>query len=215
MRLNVDRGPERLPRGRHRLQRGEVEASQRGRLLVATARAVAAKGYVKLTVTDIVELAAVSRRTFYEQFDGREACFLAAYDLGVEYTSGQIAAALERAAEVDWRDRMRTVISTHLQVLAADPEFAQALHVEVLAAGPAALERRAQVFALFTERTRRLYELARERDATLPEHPPAAFQMVTAGIDELIRECLRTRGAAALPQIADETAEATFALLAA
>lgn len=200
--------PVRLRAGRHKLDRAEVEASQRGRLLTAAVQAVAAKGYAKLTVTDIVERAAVSRRTFYEQFSGLEECFLAAYDLGAEYTLGQIVGALEEAPW-DWRTRMRIVISTHLDVLAADPEFAQALHMEVLAAGPAAHERRAQIFAVFTARTRRLYE----REAELPKLPSAAFDMVTAGIDELIRACLRTRGAAALPSIADEVAAAVFALL--
>ncbi len=169
---------------------------------------MAAKGYANLTVADIVQRAGVSRRTFYEQFSGVEECFIAAYDLGAEYALGQIRNALDDAQDA-WRERMRIVIATHLDVLAADPEFAQALHVEVLAAGPAALERRAHIFGIFTARTRRLYE----REGSLPELPPAAFDMVTAGIDELIRECLRTRSAAALPPIAEAVAAATFALL--
>src|SRR5882724_3806888 len=65
----------RLPSGRHGLAREAVVASQRGRLLDAMAEVVAEKGYQATTVADVVERAGVSRRTFYEQFPDREACF--------------------------------------------------------------------------------------------------------------------------------------------
>ncbi|HEY3021063.1 MAG TPA: TetR family transcriptional regulator, partial [Solirubrobacteraceae bacterium] len=48
--------------------RKAVWANQRARMLDAMARAVAAKGYARVSVADVVQLAGVSRRTFYEQF---------------------------------------------------------------------------------------------------------------------------------------------------
>ena len=73
----------RLPSGRHGLTREAVVASQRSRLIDAMAQVVAERGYPATTVADVVERAGVSRRTFYEQFADKEACFLAAYDVGL------------------------------------------------------------------------------------------------------------------------------------
>lgn len=204
--------PQRLPSGRHRLAREDVIASQRKRLLAATAQAVADKGYALTTVSDIVERAGVSRRTFYEQFPGKEECFLAAYDYGVEIVLGRMAEAARAGEADDWRARLRSDLETYLQVLAAEPDFAWSLHIEVLGAGQAALERRATIFELFSERTRRAHENARADDPELPELPAEIFRLHTGGMDELIRECLRTRGAAGLPELAGPAVEMTFAM---
>lgn len=178
------------------------------------ATAVAEKGYAATTVADVVARAGVSRRTFYEQFPDKEACFLAAYGTGVEVVLGRLAEAASALTEDDWRGRVRSGLETYMQVLAEEPGFARALHVEVLSAGQAALERRAATFAFFSARTRRLHELARATEP-LPALPDEAFLLHTGGTDELIRECLRTRGAGALPELAGPTVAATIALFGA
>jgi hypothetical protein len=85
----------------------------------------------------------------------------------------------------------------------------------VLAAGHAALERRAAIFGLFTARTKANYALARRQDPALPELPDEAFAVHTGGMDELVRECLRTRGAEALPKLVEPALAATLALFGA
>jgi AcrR family transcriptional regulator len=205
---------DRLPSGRHRLSREAVQESQRGRLLLAVVQIVSEKGYGATTVADVVERASVSRTTFYEQFPDKEACFLAAFDYAVEFVLSQMREAwAELEGERDWRAHVRSDLSTFLDVLAAEPAFASALHIEVLAAGPAALDRRAQILALFTERTRRVRELARAQDPSLPELPPALFELHSGGLDELIREWVRTRGAEALPELVEPAVSATLAML--
>jgi AcrR family transcriptional regulator len=204
---------ERLPSGRHRLTRAAVVASQRGRILWATAAAVADKGYSPTTVADIVERAGVSRKTFYELFPDKEAAFLAAFDTGVEVLLGRmVEAAEELPADADWRASVRSDLETYLKVLSEEPGFAWALHVEVMGAGPAALVRRAEVLALFTERTRRSHQLARKEDPGLPPLSDELFALHTGGMDELVRDCLRTRGAKALPKLADPAVKATLDL---
>ncbi|HEV7687975.1 MAG TPA: helix-turn-helix domain-containing protein, partial [Acidimicrobiia bacterium] len=89
----------RLPSGRHGLTREAVVASQRGRLVDAMAQIVAEKGYPATTVADVVERAGVSRRTFYEQFADKEACFLAAYDVGLTVVLSRIREAVEGVPE--------------------------------------------------------------------------------------------------------------------
>ena len=206
---------DRLPSGRHRLSVEAVRESQRGRLLWAIVQAVADKGYVGTTVADIVERANVSRTTFYQQFQDKESCFLAAFDFGVEFVLGQMRAAWEGLADQgDWREHTRSDLTTYVQTLAAEPAFAIALHVEVFGAGAAAAERRSQILALFTERTRRIHEQARQASPQMPELPLEVFQLHTGGLDELIREHLRTRGADTLPELTEPLLAATFALFA-
>lgn len=206
----------RLPSGRHRLTREAVAESQRGRLLFAMAAAVAAKGYAAATVTDVVERASVSRGTFYEQFADKEACFLAALDTGVEVLLGRLAAAADALPEgAGWRARLRSDLRTYLELLAAEPAFAWTIHVETLAAGREALARRARIFAGFSARTRALNALARREDPALPHLPEEVFGFHSAGIDELVRETLRTRGARALPGLEEPALRATLALFGA
>src|SRR5829696_2746533 len=68
--------PRRLPRGSHGLAPGVVAASQRTRLIEALGRAVAEKGYAAATIDDVVSGAGVSKKTFYEHFQDKEACFV-------------------------------------------------------------------------------------------------------------------------------------------
>src|ERR1700693_2233345 len=60
------------------------ERPQRAKLLDAMIRIVAEKGYEAPTVADAVKLARVSRGTFYELFESKEACLAAAYRLGLD-----------------------------------------------------------------------------------------------------------------------------------
>jgi len=196
------------------LTRAAVVASQRGRLLDAVASAVAENGYAATTVAHIVERAGVSRSTFYEQFDDKESAFIAAYDVGAEVVLGRLAEAIEALpGDADWRQVVRTAIETYMRVLADEPAFARALHVEALCAGPDTLERRAAIFDVFSARTRLAHDLARQEDPSRPELPDEAFRLHTGGMDELVREQLRTRGAAALPELVEPTVRATLALL--
>jgi AcrR family transcriptional regulator len=133
-----------LPSGRHSLSREEVLASQRGRMLDAMAGATAEKGYVQTTVGDVVKRAGVSRETFYEHFSGKEDCFIAAFDAGVDEVLETMAASLrEDAGDADPFARLDRVLAMYLDALAAEPEFARTFLVEVYAAGPRAIERRA------------------------------------------------------------------------
>src|SRR5690242_16542847 len=69
-----------LPGGHHHLSRAQILESQRERLLAAMAQQVAARGYRSTTITEVVKSASVSTRDFYAHFEGKEDCFLAAFD---------------------------------------------------------------------------------------------------------------------------------------
>jgi len=116
-----------------------VARSQRDRLLEATMRIVADKGYAGTTVTDLTKQAGISRTTFYELFDDKEACFLAAYDAAVDTLVRRISSAYE--AQERWPDRARAALRTLLEALASDPAQARLALVDVASAGPAAQRR--------------------------------------------------------------------------
>ncbi len=129
---------ERIP-PRSGLSRDEVIANQRRRIFDGLAAALAYHGYEDTKITDVVELAGLSRATFYEHFRGKELCFAAAYEDGVE----RLAATIEAAApaERDWGACLSAGLSAGLGFLAADPPLAHLLLVESLAAArPARLE---------------------------------------------------------------------------
>ena len=129
---------ERIP-PRSGLSRAEVMAIQRRRILDGLAAALAYHGYEDTKITDIVELAGVSRPTFYEYFEGKDQCFAAAYEDGVERLVAAVEAAV--AAENEWATRVSLGLSASLDFLAVDPSLAHLLLVESLAASrPARLE---------------------------------------------------------------------------
>jgi AcrR family transcriptional regulator len=154
-------------------------------------------------VADVVERAGVSRRTFYEQFADKEACFLAAYDVGLGAVLGRIGEAVEVNPGAGWRERARAGVEAFLALLASEPAFARALQLEILTAGPAALDRRAGMLTMFSGVWRDLHNRARVEEPALWDLPDEVFTVLTAGLEELVRDCIRTRGTAALPQLAE------------
>ncbi|HEY8810505.1 MAG TPA: TetR/AcrR family transcriptional regulator [Solirubrobacterales bacterium] len=129
---------ERIP-PRSGLSRAEVIANQRRRIFDGMAAALAYHGYEDTKITDVVELAGLSRATFYEHFRGKEACFAAAYEDGVERLVAAVEAAVKGAD--DWSSQVSAGLRAGLELLAADPPLAHLLLVESLAAArPARLE---------------------------------------------------------------------------
>jgi AcrR family transcriptional regulator len=204
----------RLPRGPHRLAREEVLASQRGRMLEAMAHAVAEKGYAATTVADVVGGAGVSRKTFYEHFRDKEECFLAAWDAGVQVLVDAVEhAALD--AEGEWRRHVRAGVRAYLHTLAAQPDFARTFLIEVRAAGPEALERRAEVHARFAELLKTLHESYRaDHPDEIPKLPDEVFIATVGAVNELVTDRVRKGRTAELPELEDAISYLQIAFLA-
>jgi AcrR family transcriptional regulator len=125
----------RLPRGRHGLPRELVERSQRERLLAAVVRVTVAKGYEATTVADILGEAGVGRESFYELFDDKLACMLAAHKLLLDDLEERVREAY--FTDEDWSLRVRAALAATLDWFAADPEVARFILVELSTVGPA------------------------------------------------------------------------------
>jgi AcrR family transcriptional regulator len=120
-----------LPRGPHGLSRDQIVASQRARLLEAAIDAVAARGYVGTAVADIIARAGVSRRTFYELYEDRDACVAEAFEVATE-------GLVTRVQSAD------NPLRAYLKALAEEPTFARFFLLEAVAAGPDVLAAREQ-----------------------------------------------------------------------
>src|SRR4051812_46068524 len=160
------------------------------------ATAVGEKGYGAVAVADVIAGAGVSRRTFYEHFDNKEECFLAAYDAGVDAMLGAVDDAIGEAAADGPLAIARAGAARHLETLGANPAFARTFLVEVLAAGPRALERRAAVHARFAEQLAVEHRAARPAlRSRAPEPEPHVFRACVGAIYELVTDHVLRHGA--------------------
>lgn len=141
------RNPQQLPSGRHGLPRSYVIHNQQERILHAVVLVAADRGYGTMTIEEVVAAAGVSRRTFYDHFSNKEDAFVAAYDLVVDQLAEVVNAAF--ASGATWPERIRRALAAFLEHLAAEPEIAHLCVVEILAAGPRALERRTKAMQRF------------------------------------------------------------------
>lgn len=137
-----------FPSGIRSLPPDLVSAIQRERLLAAALRATAELGYREMSVQDVLDRAGVSRPTFYEHFENKEACFLTAFDAAGARLRTRITAAAGSATG-GWRNRLRAALEELLRFAEDEPDAAATLVVEARAACPAALQRRDELLDHF------------------------------------------------------------------
>ena len=155
-----------LPAGRHGLTREQVVLNQRERLIGGLAEAVAEHGYNAVTITHITKAAQVSRRAFYENFENKEDCFLAAFEIVVSHLRDLVTEAVEPID--DWPHEVIAAFRALLGFLAKEPDLARLCLVESLTAGPVVAERFRQTiygFIPLLERGRQ----ERHSDRPLPD----------------------------------------------
>ena len=167
--------------------------SQRNRIHQAMIEVVSERGYPETRVVDVIGVAGVSRKTFYELFESREDCFLAAYDVLLENILGEAANAFESMPGAPWAERMAAALGTLLTHLSAHPDEARFAIVEVLAAGPKALARRDAALRQFTG------FLEAGRSETSVELPGITSVAVAGGINELLYSEILHGAVAQLP----------------
>jgi AcrR family transcriptional regulator len=191
----------RLPPGRHGLPRSFVARNQRLRIVAAMLQILPRHGYHGTTIGHVTAEARISRAAFYRQFEGKEECFLATYDL----VAGWLCEWVERAVAADdgWSARVRTGVAEMLQLLAANPPLAHLIAVEAPQAGPAARARQQSCLARFAAALR----AGRPRREDLPAD---LEELLLGGVFSLIARYVDSGRAERLP---DATAELVQYLL--
>jgi AcrR family transcriptional regulator len=97
---------------------GDADTFRR-RLLDGLAASIAAEGYRNTTVADIVRRARTSRRTFYEHFSGKEACFVALLTDANAAMIRQISAAVDPSEP--WQEQVRQAVRAWLAAAESEP----------------------------------------------------------------------------------------------
>jgi AcrR family transcriptional regulator len=113
-------------------KRPAAKAGQRERLVEAMTQVAARCGYGDASVARVIEQAGVSRATFYEHFEDKEACFLAALEAAARQLAEAMAAMRSDPPVLGASQFFDDV----LEGMASAPAATRILVVEAFAAGP-------------------------------------------------------------------------------
>ena len=181
-----------VPRGRHAPPLEVRQDRQRARLFAAAAAVFARMGYADATAEAIAREAGMSKATFYEHFANKEECIIALFDAAVETLLHNMRDAVARHAEADPQTRVRTTLQAFLGTLANYREESQTLLVEIVGAGPRAMERRDRALdavATYIDELNRV-DAERGRSPRLPSFSDA--YAITGAVVELASRQIRT-----------------------
>jgi len=170
------------------LQRAFDDPAPRSRLIAAMALALFEKSYANISVADVVRLARVSKRTFYEHFSTSEACYLATY----EALSGTLLDRVEQTAlsVPDVQERLREAVKTYLSSLQEVPALARTFFLEIQLAGPEALAARRKVHHRFADMLRSIVHLGQEQGADIQPLSEDMAVAIVGAINELMMVCI-------------------------
>jgi AcrR family transcriptional regulator len=180
-----------VPRGRHAPPLEVRQSRQRGRLFAAAAAVFARVGYADATAEAIAREAGMSKATFYEHFGNKEDCIVALFDAATELVLDAMRDAAARDAAEDPRQRVHSTLGAFLETLASYPDESQTLLVEIVGAGPRAMERRDRALESVAQYLEELNAQDAERGATPRLAPHDAFAIVGAVV-ELASRQIRT-----------------------
>jgi AcrR family transcriptional regulator/DNA-binding MarR family transcriptional regulator len=167
-------------------QLGEI---QRARIVAATLEVVGAMGAANVAVAHIVERAGVSRRTFYELFEGREDCCLAAFEQALDRAGSRVSPAY--AEQRKWREQVRAGLVALLGFFDEEPTMARMLVVESLSAGRRTLERREQALGALAS----VVDEGRAQSANGAALPPlTAYGLVGGAVSLVHMQLARNSG---------------------
>jgi AcrR family transcriptional regulator len=149
--------------------------NQRERILDAVTNLSARKGYVALTVDEIVAFASVSLNTFYENFKDKEDAFLVALELGHMRAVAILEHAL--AFEPGFDASVRQGVGALLGFFASEPAFTRLAAIEAPIATRQTGERARRHLAAYAQLL--LEDAPRARRA-----PPIAAEAIAAALHE-------------------------------
>jgi AcrR family transcriptional regulator len=159
----------------------DVARNQRERLFGAMVAGVATRGYGGTRVTDLIELSGISRRSFYDLFPDKEACFKAVVE-------EIVTEAVRRGdpGDVDpGEERARRRFEKLSKVVIDQPAAARLCLIDAHAAGPEALRP-------IEDALTAVEKLMQIRAAEMPERAGTPPEMIGALIGAAI-EIIRTR----------------------
>jgi AcrR family transcriptional regulator len=152
-------------------------------------------GYAEASAEAISREAGMSKATFYEHFANKEECIIALFDAAAT----AVQTALEESTGIDVlppestpEERVRLGARAFFAALEAYPDQARTLLVEIIGAGPRAMERRDEILQGFADLIDRQNAAAADRlGAQRFASPDDAYAIVGAVVELASRQLRR------------------------
>lgn len=166
------------------------------RLLQALATVASGKGLRATSVADVVGVAGVSKRTFYEHFADKEACFLSLYT----QASASALRTLREAVrpELPWQAQVDSALQAYFSHLAAGPELLHTLFVEIHHLGEPGARARREVMGALADFMRETVNRGRPPAQALS---PAMATAAVGAITELVLQAIERHEQAELVRL--------------
>jgi AcrR family transcriptional regulator len=170
----------------------DVAQNQRERLFGAMVASVATRGYGATRVTDLIELSGVSRRSFYDLFPDKEACFRAV-----------VRELVQRSLSVDEiegepGERARRRLQALTEFVVTQPAAARLCLIEAWAAGEEAIEPLEEARVTLERRIQAGIAETPQRAGM----PPEMIGALLGAVIEIVRTRLRQGREAELAELA-------------
>jgi AcrR family transcriptional regulator len=189
----------------------DAEHPFRRRLLDGLGESIAERGYRDTTIADIVRHARTSKRTFYQEFNGKEDCFIELLRTANEEMIAQIKAAVD--PEAFWQDQIRQAIDAYVDSIESRPAVTLSWIRELPALGAAARPVQRQGIAHLTEMLAVITSDAGFRRAGIPPASPQLSVILLGGLRELTAVTVEQNRD--IRDIADAAVAASIALVTA
>jgi len=191
------------------LQAQEEAVEFRQRLLEGMAEAIRECGYRESTVADVVRHARTSRRTFYEHFPSKQACYIALLQECVEQTARQIAAAVDPRAR--WDAQVRQAIEAWIAVSRSDLPVTMSLIRDLPSLGSEGRHLQREWLEGFVLLVENLSDTSELRAAGVAAPPRQLTIMLLGGLRELLATTVEDGGD--IGDITEVAVRATQAML--
>jgi AcrR family transcriptional regulator len=163
------------------LSREFIAEHKQRRIMDALAGLTAEQGYEATKISDIVKRAGVARKTLYDNFEGKEEVFLAAFDAARDEVLRRVE---EGGGDGEWQERIEGGLAAFLAYVAEQPTLARMCMIEALSATPATTKRYEDALDTFVELTKR----------TLPDDerlPDTITETLVGGVAWIVYQQIR------------------------
>jgi AcrR family transcriptional regulator len=144
-------------------------------MIGAMLMSIGEQGYAATVVADVIARAVASRKTFYEHFEDKHACFFAMSEAIVDEWVARVEHSKDDS--VDGRERIEALVDELFALALDSPAALRVLAVELTAAGPAGIERR----------ERALHRLARPLREALGEESSEVEMLARTIVGAILR----------------------------
>ncbi|HEX5853857.1 MAG TPA: hypothetical protein VFY36_12285, partial [Solirubrobacteraceae bacterium] len=163
--------------------RDQVRETKRARILWAMAQAAGDQGPDLVSVTQVIAIAGVSRKTFYELFEDRNDCLLAAVERATTLATEDASEAY--APDGRWVERLRAGLLALLEFFDSEPRLARLCVIHSAIAGQA-------VVAYRREALSKLADIVDEGRVSARRQPsPLTSEAVVGGVLTIVQSRLQ------------------------